>query len=86
MKPEELHRQKLKELGYKDEVIDEIVNKYIVSCTYEFAEAYHTEQLKLNVVGSRRELLIAFMEFAINLPEIPEHSTKELIVDKYLSN
>lgn len=32
-----------------------------------------------------RNLLIDFMEFAINADRIPEHSTKELIVDSYLS-
>ena len=43
MKAEILHRQKLKELGYKDEAIEDIVNKYIGDCTYEFAESYHEE-------------------------------------------
>jgi|TARA_Y100000310_G_C20665005_1_gene807003 hypothetical protein len=28
--------------------------------------------------------LIKFMEFAIDLEDIPEYSTKELVVDKYL--
>tara|TARA_R110000744_G_scaffold370264_2_gene480791 strand:+ start:42 stop:203 length:162 start_codon:yes stop_codon:yes gene_type:complete len=50
MKAEEIHRTKLKELGYKDEVIEEIVSKYILNCTYEFAEAYHTELLNIDSV------------------------------------
>lgn len=52
MTPEELHRKKLKELGYKDKVIEELVLKYITNCTYEFAKAYHTEQLNLCAVSS----------------------------------
>lgn len=43
MKAEILHREKLKELGYKNEAIEDIVNKYIGDCTYEFAESYHNE-------------------------------------------
>jgi len=48
MGAEEVHREKLKQLGYKDEAIAKLVNKYIANCTYEFAEAYHAEQLILS--------------------------------------
>jgi hypothetical protein len=57
MRAEEIHRKKLKELGYKDEVIEELVTKYIANCTYEFAEAYQTELLNIDSVSQRSELL-----------------------------
>ena len=47
MRAEEIHRNKLKELGYKDEAIEELVYKYIANCIYEFAEDYHQTKLKL---------------------------------------
>lgn len=53
MRAEEIHRKKLKELGYKDEAIEEIVSKYIANCTYEFAESYHAELLNLHIVSNR---------------------------------
>lgn len=46
MTPEELHRQELKRIGYKDEVIEVIVNKYIQNTYYEFAEQYHNAKLE----------------------------------------
>ena len=46
MTPEELHRQELKRIGYKDEVIEVIVNKYIQNAYYEFAEQYHNAKLE----------------------------------------
>ncbi len=52
MRAEEIHRKKLKELGYKDQVIEELVTKYIANCTYEFAEAYHAELLNIDSVGN----------------------------------
>lgn len=55
MRAEEVHRKKLKELGYKDEVIEELVTKYIANCTYEFAEAYHAELLNIDSVVGRSE-------------------------------
>jgi hypothetical protein len=51
MRAEEVHRNKLKELGYKDEVIEELVYKYIANCTYEFAESYHAELLNIDSVS-----------------------------------
>jgi hypothetical protein len=50
MRAEEVHRKKLKELGYKDEAIEELVTRYIRNCTYIFAEAYHAELLKIKNV------------------------------------
>jgi hypothetical protein len=46
MNPEELHRRKLKEMGYVDEAIEKIVEKYIKNCVYEFAISYHDEMSK----------------------------------------
>ena len=37
------HRKKLKEIGYKDEVINTIVNRFLDSAVYEFTEAYLNE-------------------------------------------
>jgi hypothetical protein len=56
MIPEQLHRAELKKLGYKDEVIELLVTKYIANCTYEFAEAYH--QHKLNQLNADNQMLI----------------------------
>lgn len=52
MRAEEVHREKLKQLGLKDEAIEELVNKCIANCTYEFAEAYHAELLNKDSVGN----------------------------------
>ena len=46
MNPEEIHRKKLKEIGYSDEAIEDIVERYIKNCVYEFAIAYHDEMSK----------------------------------------
>jgi hypothetical protein len=46
MNPEELHRKKLKEIGYSDESIEDIVERCIKNCFYEFAIAYHDEMSK----------------------------------------
>ena len=43
---EYFHREKLKQLSYKDEAIEKIVHKYIVDCTYEFANEYYKEKIK----------------------------------------
>ena len=50
MRAEEVQREKLKQLGYKDEYIEELVNKYIANYIYEFAEAYHAELLNIDSV------------------------------------
>ena len=44
MTPEEFHRNILKRLGYRDEIIEKEIERYIQNCTYEFAEAYHLEK------------------------------------------
>ena len=46
MNAETLHRKKLKEIGYNDNAIEELVYKYRDSAKYEFAESYHQEMIK----------------------------------------
>ena len=54
--PEEIHRQELKKINYKDHVIDELVARYKKNFTYEFAESYHKimVQKKLNDEQERK--------------------------------
>jgi hypothetical protein len=62
MTAEEIHIKKLKEIGYKDEPIKELVKQFHSQQKYLFAEDIHQEKLKLlgiGVVSNRRELLIA---------------------------
>lgn len=42
--------------------------------------------LNLQNVSNRRELLIAFMDFAINQDREPETATAELIVDAFIKS
>jgi hypothetical protein len=47
MTAEEIHIKKLKELGYKDEPIKELVSLFYRQQKYLFAEDIHKEKLKL---------------------------------------
>ena len=64
MRAEEVHREKLKALGYKDEVIEELITKYIANCTYDFAEAYQAELLNIDsVIVPKGTLPFEFVEW-----------------------
>jgi len=80
MTPEQLHRKKLKELGYDNEHIEHLVNTYIKNCNYEFAEAYHTEQLKLYIVNRSTKINITeYQEYVNDILSSKERTTNFLI-------
>ncbi len=87
MTPEEVHREKLKQLGYKDDYIEDLVLKYIASCTYEFAEAYHQEKVNsaLVSVSQQRELLIAYHKWS-GFTDDNGDLVDESEIDEFLSN
>lgn len=41
-----MHRKKLKEIGYNDDAIEELVKRYHDNLMYSFAESYHREMTK----------------------------------------
>ncbi|QQY83405.1 hypothetical protein JJL45_05285 [Tamlana sp. s12] len=51
MTAEEIHIKKLKSLGYKDDYIQKIVDKFHEQHKYKFAEDIHQEKLKLLGIG-----------------------------------
>lgn len=51
MTAEEIHIKKLKEIGYKDEPIKELVKQFHRQQKYLFAEEIHQEKLKLLGIG-----------------------------------
>jgi hypothetical protein len=70
MTAEEIHIKKLKELGYKDEPIKEIVNRFHSQQKYLFAEKIHQEKLKLLGIGGvtpRYSVSLVFVNARENL-------------------
>lgn len=56
MTPEKLHRKKLKEIGYVDEAIEEIVFDFNKKGKYGFVEKYHEEILKESDINGENYL------------------------------
>ena len=75
-----------KELRYTEyDKFDKKVPKFDYYDLTDFAEQYHTKQLKLSVVSQQRELLNGYEEWLETIDFKTDRMTKKRLIDIYLT-
>ena len=84
MTAEEIHIKKLKEIGYKDESIKELVKQFHRQQKYLFAEDIYQEKLKLLGIANVSDTLIAWEQFKkANWYESESIDVEKMLMDKF---